>query len=266
MTPAIPAAAPPRPAARPRSLLPKEHGAYGQLGLALVTAVALGRPTLAALALVVAFAATFVAHESLLVLVGHRGGRAQREDGPRARRLLAALLALGAANALVGRRRGGRSVVAVLALPAALALALAPIIARRRERSAAGGVLAAPSSSCSPVRAREQASLVAASPRRWCGPWASRSSPWSSAACWPSRAAASARLAAVIPRGGARRAVALAVSGRGPVALAAGLAPLCALALALAAAPPPARRIKAVGWGVVAAGVATLVVLTATLR
>lgn len=271
MTPAPSASPAPRPAARPRSLLPREHGAYGQLGLSLVTAVALGRPTLPALALVVAFAATFVAHESLLVLVGHRGRRARREDGPRARRLLAALLALGATGALVGGVAGGSSVVAALALPAALALALAPIIARRRERSAAGEVLAALalSSTALPVGLAAGASLVAAltAASVWAVGFAVVTVVIRGVLAF-SRREPDARLAArSIPAGVALAgAVALVVSGHGPVALAAGLAPLCALALALAAAPPPARRIKAVGWGVVAAGVATLVVLAATLR
>src|SRR5437762_3573628 len=85
--------------ARPRSLAPKEHGAYGQLGLPLVTGLAMGRPGVAAAALAVAAAAAFVAHEPLLILAGQRGTRARREEGPRAARRLAVL---GAAAAISG--------------------------------------------------------------------------------------------------------------------------------------------------------------------
>lgn len=259
------------PSVARRSLLPKEHGAYGQLGLPLVTAVALGRPTLAALGLAVAFAASFVAHESLLVIVGHRGGRAKRDDGPRARRHLVALTVLAAAGAALGGVEGGRRVVVALSVPAALGLALAPLIARRRERSAPGEVLAAValSSTALPVGLASGASRVSSvtAAAAWALGFAvvtvvirgvlafSRGQPGA-------RLGARALPAALVLVG----AVAAAASGRAPAGLAVGVAPLCALAIALAAAPPPARRIKAVGWGVVAAGVATAGLLVATLR
>lgn len=214
---------------RRRPLFPKEHGAYGQLGLPLVTAVALGRPTVAALGLVVAFAASFVAHESLLVLIGHRGGRAKRDDGGRARAQLGALSMIAAAGAAVGCDEGGRPVVIALALPGALALAMAPLIEQRRERSAPGEVLAAValSSTALPVGLASGASWAAS---------------LTAAAAWAlgfavitvvirgvlafSRAEPDARLRArAIPAGLVLAgSVALALSGSGPVGLAAGVA------------------------------------------
>ena len=46
-----------------RSLAPKEHGAYAQLGLPLLAALLMGRPTLLSALLVVGFACALLAHE-----------------------------------------------------------------------------------------------------------------------------------------------------------------------------------------------------------
>src|SRR5262245_28487506 len=69
-------------------MLPREHGAYGQLLFPLVTALAVGWPTVAAYGLAVAGIALFVAHEPLLVVMGQRGVRAEREQTRRAWRWL----------------------------------------------------------------------------------------------------------------------------------------------------------------------------------
>jgi hypothetical protein len=85
-----------------RSLRPREHGAYGQLGFPLLTALLAERPGAAALLLTGAAAAAFLAHEPALVASGRRGQRAREEDGARALRVCLALcliaLALGAAG------------------------------------------------------------------------------------------------------------------------------------------------------------------------
>ncbi|WP_242347070.1 YwiC-like family protein, partial [Anaeromyxobacter terrae] len=93
---------PARPAAQPRSMLPHEHGAWGQLAMPLLTALAIGRPGLAPSALTAAVVLAFVAHEPLLVLLGQRGRRVAEEEGPRARRWLAATGGLAAVTGAVG--------------------------------------------------------------------------------------------------------------------------------------------------------------------
>ncbi len=55
------------------SLLPREHGAYAQLGFPLVTALALGDLGVAPLLLVVGIIAVFLVHEPVMVLSGGRG-------------------------------------------------------------------------------------------------------------------------------------------------------------------------------------------------
>src|SRR5712691_2763020 len=70
-------------------MFPREHGAYGQLLFPIATAMAIGRPGASALSLAAALACAFLAHEPLLVAIGGRGVRAQREERHRARRWLA---------------------------------------------------------------------------------------------------------------------------------------------------------------------------------
>jgi hypothetical protein len=126
-----------------RSLLPREHGAWGQLALPLVTGLAIGRPTPAALLLTAAVVLAFVAHEPLLVLLGQRGRRAVEQDGPRARRwvgMLAAASLLAGAAALVLSPERARP---ALLLPLGLALLVGVLVWRRLETTVPGEILVA---------------------------------------------------------------------------------------------------------------------------
>lgn len=67
------------------ALLPKEHGAYGQVAFPLLTTMAVAGVTLPASLLAVAVIAVFLAHEPLVVLLGFRGQRARREQAGAAR-------------------------------------------------------------------------------------------------------------------------------------------------------------------------------------
>ena len=69
-------------------MAPKEHGAYGQLGFPLLSAMLLGKPTLASVLLVVGSVIAFFAHEPLVLLLGQRGKKALREDAVRAKKKL----------------------------------------------------------------------------------------------------------------------------------------------------------------------------------
>jgi hypothetical protein len=129
--------------AKAGSLAPKEHGAYGQLALPLVAALASVRPGLASLLAAGAAVAAFVAHEPLLVVLGHRGPRAQRELGERARSRLMVLVPLGLsafAGALVA---GGPSARLAFVPPALLGLAFVPLVLRDQEKTLGGELLAA---------------------------------------------------------------------------------------------------------------------------
>jgi hypothetical protein len=262
----------PAPAApRPRSLWPHEHGAYGQLGLPLATALCLGRPTVAALGLTVAFLAAFVAHESLLVRVGIRGTKALRQDGARATRWLVSLGLVAAAGAALGAGLGGAEVRLALGVSALLGAGLVPVILSRRERSLGGELLAvtAMSSAGVPVALAAGASPGAAV---------------TAAAVWAlGHGALTVMIRGVIAHARslpdahlALRAVgvlwlflgatAASVYGGVSCALVGGLVAPCGAAMALGVLRPAMRRIKVVGWSSMVAGVATLAVLVAALR
>ena len=123
-------------------MLPREHGAYGQLLFPLVTAVAMGRPSVPAAALVATATAVFLTHEPLLVLSGARGLRAQREDGSRAWRWLLGMLSF----ALLAGVLTWWTMPAVsrwtLAVPIAGGMVAASWSLRGRERTTAGELAA----------------------------------------------------------------------------------------------------------------------------
>lgn len=73
-------------------LKPKEHGAYAILGIPIATALLIAGPTLVGLCVAFAAVAGFLAHEPLLVTLGHRGSRAQRTTPAASRRLAVLLL------------------------------------------------------------------------------------------------------------------------------------------------------------------------------
>jgi hypothetical protein len=124
-------------------LLPKEHGAYAQLGAPLLAALLARPPRPAGLALAVAAVAALVAHESWLVAQGLRGARALRDDGPVAQRrmfVLSVLFAAGAAHGLFYMPAGARLYVAI---PAALAAVMGGFCLARAEHTGAGEAVAA---------------------------------------------------------------------------------------------------------------------------
>jgi len=79
--------------------MPREHGAYAQVALPVVAGLLIARGASAAAALlVVGLVSAFLAREPLLVWLGRRGGRRQRELGEvaRGRFVVLSLLALAA--------------------------------------------------------------------------------------------------------------------------------------------------------------------------
>jgi hypothetical protein len=65
-------------------MLPREHGAYSQMALPLVTAIVIAHASLQSVYVAVAVVCGFLAHEPLLVLLGGRGARARKATGARA--------------------------------------------------------------------------------------------------------------------------------------------------------------------------------------
>ena len=248
---------------RLRSLLPKEHGAYAELAVPMLAALTAGAPGTSALLLATAAWAFFLAHEPVLVLLGRRGERARAEHRDRA---VTRLFVLGVAGAVVG------SVGLVLAPPvvlraslsvAALAITFAVLVALGDERSTVGEVLAAITLAGAAVPVGLASGLdVGTAARAWLV--------WSLGF-----------VAVIIPARsiGARRRVSTPVGIRAlPAGLALGagialwgpvlhglelvaLGPLAIIGGWLGIARPPPKRVRQVGWGIVAATLLTACVL-----
>lgn len=252
----LPAQAP----AKPRSLAPKEHGAYGQLLLPLVAACASAVPTAASLALTGASVAAFFAHEPLLLLLGQRGKRAVREHGARSRRQLVILggvaLVLGAAGLWLAPNAARLSAL----LPFGLGLALIGFLVRNEEKSTPGELTAA---AALPAAAVPVALAAGLSAELAYGAWLC----WSIGFC-----AATWAIRNIIARKKGRPMslpVALAALG---VAVAAAVAfvghhaalpalPMLLLAAVIVITRPEPTQLRRVGWGMVSASVLTAVMV-----
>jgi hypothetical protein len=255
-----------RPTSTVRLLLPREHGAWGQLGVPLVTALASATPTVAAGAFAVAAGALFLSHEPLLVLLGHRGVRALREDGARARRRFLGLVLLGASSGIVGLAMAPRA-RAASSIPLLLALVVAAFIAHRSERSAAGEVVAAAALSSSGVPVMV-ASGIKLHEALWT--W----SVWGVGFALVTPAVRTVIAHARAPRTLSRRLLRLLPASVGFVALSVSAPawstwatlPFVFAAVALVLAPPAPRHLPRVGWALVVASLTAATVLLVAFR
>jgi len=126
-----------------RSLWPREHGAYAQLAAPLIATLAARPPTAAAALLAAAASLAFLAHEPLLVVLGHRGKRMREQAGARARGWLIAGGAAAAASGAAGLLLAPRAAVLAAAIVALPVLVLLVLAWRRREHTFAGELVAA---------------------------------------------------------------------------------------------------------------------------
>lgn len=126
------------PRAEPAAnLKPKEHGAYAILAIPIVTAILVTGPTVVGLCVAVASLAGFLAHEPLLVALGHRGARAQRTT-PAAQRRLTVLLTVTIAGGVIAVVVGSTSVRYSLVLCCTLAIACFVLAIAGKHRTLGG--------------------------------------------------------------------------------------------------------------------------------
>jgi hypothetical protein len=266
------AAAQPATAARPRSLLPQEHGAWGQLAMPLLSAFAIGGLAPPALLLAAATVLGFLAHEPWLVVLGHRGVRALREEGARARRVMWGFLAAAGVTGLLGLWLAPPAARAALLVPAALAAAVIGFVLARRERTVAGEltVVSALASSGFAVALAGGAPLAAAAAATLTWILAFASSVFAVHVVMVRALSRgeeehrwrNAGLAALVGGGGSAAAVALGLGWAVPAAV----APTLLLSLVVCLAPFSARQLRELGWGLVVSTSASLVVLIWFLR
>ena len=126
----------------PISLWPREHGAYAQVGVALISAWALA-PGLRSLAQAVLVATSFLASEPVLILLGGRGAAGLAERKEAAIRRLATLGVVATLALSVALQDLPPSFAWSLLPPALLGLGLFGLFLAKLERTAGGEVLAA---------------------------------------------------------------------------------------------------------------------------
>ncbi len=257
--------------AQRRSLLPHEHGAYGQIAMPLVCALALGRPGPAAFLLAAGAFAGFLSYEPLLVATGNRGKRAKDEDGARAMRLAGGLLAAAVALAGAGFLLASPAARAASAVPPVLALGIALLVRLDLERTVAGevAVAVALSSAGLPVAVAAGAPAGAAG-AAWLA-WALGFTATTLAvevvltrARSPARDPGPAAAGAILLLQGT--AVALAAVRVVGWTVPAAVAPLALASLMVILLRVPAKKLKVVGWSALAATTVALAVLLLGLR
>jgi hypothetical protein len=252
-----------------RSMLPREHGAYGQLAFPLASALIAGGSTVSAIAMSTGAAALFIAHEPLLVLLGQRGARALREDRKRAVRWLAGAGGVAAVLGVAGLWLAPEAARLASLAPLALTIPVGALVARRAEKSLAGELLASTSLSAVglPVGLATGLDL--------------RSAAWI-AACWAicfglatiavrhiiaaSRGAGGIAWSPLLAAAAGGATVTFAATGVSSWAAVASLSPVVGFVLLLGLVRPHARHLKRVGWSLVAASTLTLVALVLALR
>jgi hypothetical protein len=251
-------------------LIPREHGAYGQLLFPLLSALLIGHPAPGAWLLAAAATAAFLAHEALLVVTGQRGIRAAREQRSDAWRSLALFGGFGVVTAVVAVSVLPRLALVSLLLPAGLAVLVAIAVVTRRERTTIGEIVVATALASVSVPVALAGGVGAVAAYTLFVVFA--------AVFVTATVAVRAMIGRVSKAGGPPPAVALALAAGVVVALyllarsgkLAAVAPwaalpVCVLAMALSVRPPSPKRLRAIGWTLVAATALTAAVLVGGL-
>lgn len=261
-----------------RKMVPREHGAYAELLFPIVTVLLGGAPTEATWLLAIGAIGAFLANEPLLVLFGQRGTRMQREESDRAKRalLLFSLIALGAG--IAGLLIASRQVQYTIAVPLLLGVVLVMLAIQGLERSMFGEGLAAttlssiaiplglsaglgPSTAVSVALIWMLTSLLGTAVVRLTVARTKAKTEQEHKAVRFKRALLIFLCLVVIAVG----AVALFGSRTGPLVLAAAL-PVAVVVLVVAALRPTARRLRLMGWSLVAANLCSLIAVVTALK
>ncbi|MFW2388427.1 MAG: YwiC-like family protein [Polyangiales bacterium] len=261
-----------------RKMVPREHGAYAELLFPIVTVLLGGAPTTTTWLFAIAAIAAFLANEPLLVLFGQRGTRIQREDSDRARRalLVFALIAIGCgvAGLLITSRPVQYSVIGPLLLGVLLVL----LAVQGLERSMFGEALAATTLSSIAIPLGLSAGLGLGVSLAIASIWMVTSL-LGTAVVRLTVARTKAKTDQDRQRVSFKRGllvfVCLAVLAVGAAALFgsrtgslifAAAIPVALVVLAMAIFPPTARRLRLLGWSLVAANLCTLIAVVTTLK
>jgi len=126
-----------------RKMVPREHGAYAELLFPILTVLLGGVPTTPTWLLAVGAIASFLANEPLLVLVGQRGDRTKRQESDRAKRALLIFVLVALAAGVAGLLLAPTVVQYAVGIPLILGVGLVMLALQGLERSMVGEGLAA---------------------------------------------------------------------------------------------------------------------------
>ena len=261
-----------------RKMVPREHGAYAELLFPIATVLLGGSPTTTTWLFAIAAIAAFLANEPLLVLFGQRGTRMQREESDRAKRalLVFALVAIGAgvAGLLITTRPVQYSVIG----PLLLGVLLVMLAIQGLERTMFGEALAAATLSSIAIPLGLSAGLSLGVSLAIAAIWA-LTSLMGTAVVRLTVARTKAKTDEDRKRVRLKRGLLILVcllvlgvgtgalfgSRTGSLILAAAI-PVALVVLGMAIFPPTARRLRLLGWSLVAANLCSLIAVVTTLK
>ena len=261
-----------------RKMVPREHGAYAELLFPIVSVLLGGAPTTSTWLLAIGAIGAFLANEPLLVLFGQRGTRMQREESDRAKRalLIFSLLALGAG--IAGLVLASTLVQYAIVVPLLLGVTLVLLAIQGLERSMFGEALAAVTLSSIAIPLGLSAGLGRTATISVALLWLTASL-LGTAAVRLTVARTKAKTDEDLRRVAFKRvvlilvcAVAIVVGVMGLSGTRAGLSilaaamPVALVVLAVAALRPTARRLRLMGWSLVAANLCSLIAVVTTLK
>jgi YwiC-like protein len=261
-----------------RKMVPREHGAYAELLFPIISVLLGGAPTTPTWLLATGAIASFLANEPLLVLLGQRGNRAKRAESNRAKRalLLFVLVALGAGVA--GLLLSPAAVQYAVGLPLLLGGGLVMLAVQGLERSMVGEALAAATLSSTAIPLGLSARMG------WTATLA-LALIWLLTSLLGTAVVRLTVARAKIKNDGDRRRVrmkrgllvsacvlVIAVGVAAPYGSRAGLwvlaavLPVAVVVLGMAALEPTTRRLRLMGWSLVAANLCSLIAVVTTLK
>ncbi len=261
-----------------RKMVPREHGAYAELLFPIVCILLGGAPTTSTWLLAIAAIGAFLANEPLLVLFGQRGTRMQREESDRAKRVLLifSFVALGAG--IAGLSLASPQVKYATIVPLLLGVTLAMLAVQGLERSMFGEGLAAVTLSSVAIPLGLSAGLGRTVTLSVALLWLTTSL-LGTAAVRLTVARTKASTEKDLGRVAFKRVVLILVSSvtifvgivglsgsRDGLSILAAAMPVALVVLAVAVFRPTARRLRLMGWSLVAANLCSLIAVVTTLK
>jgi hypothetical protein len=257
-------------------MLPREHGAYGQIAFPLITAFGVAGLSAGGSLFAIAIVAGFLAHEPAAILLGLRGTRARREQQAAAARWAGACLVVAIAAAAAGVAMTSAPARWSFTLPIIPAVWLVLRMATGREKSWQGEVAAATAFPAAAV----PICLAAGEPLRTgvavavpfallfvAGTLAVRVVILRVRGGGDPRAAAATRRAVFTVAGvGTATLVGLAAASLIPSAVAAAAAAGLLIVTGIAAYPPSPLQLRSIGWTLVLLSFLTAATVVTSVR